>query len=122
MATLNRLKHNGIVERSFETDLNCIRSMLYQANFTEEKVTKLWKTTKLYLQNTRNMVSILANNNKLSPNTKFDTEDNIKIERMQPFGRIGLMTIREKMKRKLAKRNYKAIMIGIPKHHFRDRY
>ena len=37
----NTQQHNKIVERSFETDLNCIRSMLDQVNFTEEMATKL---------------------------------------------------------------------------------
>ena len=41
---------------------------------------------------------------------------------MQPFGRIGFVTIRSKMKRKLSKRSYKAIMVGISKHHYRNSY
>ena len=41
---------------------------------------------------------------------------------MQPFGRIGFVTIRSKMKRKISKRSYKAIMAGIPKRHSRNSY
>ena len=37
----NTPQHNGVMERSFETDLNYIRAMLYQANFTAEMATKL---------------------------------------------------------------------------------
>ena len=75
-------QHNGVVEQSFETDLICIRSMLYQANFTEEMVRKSWGIAVLYLQHKRNMTSTMTNNDKLSSNTKFDNEVNIEIERM----------------------------------------
>ena len=68
------------------------------------------------------MTSTMANSDKLSPNTKFNNKDNIEIERMQTFGRIGFVTITSKMKRKLSKRSYKAIMVGIPKHHLRNSY
>ena len=96
-------QHNGVVEISFKIELNCIRSMLYQENFTEEMESKLWGMVVLYLQHTRNMTSKMANSDKLSPNTKFDNEDNIEIERMQPFGRIRFVTIRSNMKRKYPK-------------------
>ena len=49
MTTPNTPQHNGVVERSFETDLNCIRAMLYQANFTAEMATELWGMALLYL-------------------------------------------------------------------------
>ena len=75
-------QHNVIERR----DLNCIKSMLYRANFTEEMASKLWGIAGLYLQHIRNMTSTMANSDKLSPNTKFDNENNIEIERMQPFG------------------------------------
>ena len=64
----------------------------------------------------------MANSDKMSPNTIFNNENNIEIERMQPFGRIGYVTVRNQMKRKLCKRSYKAIMVGILKHHSRDSY
>ena len=36
MTVPNTPLHNGIIERSFGIELNYTRSMLYQANFTEE--------------------------------------------------------------------------------------
>ena len=122
MTAPNTPQHNGVVERSFETDLNCVRAMLYQANFTTEMATKLWGMAVLYLQYTRNMSSTMANEDKMSPNSKFNNEDDLNITNMQPFGRIGFVTIRNKMKRKLSKRSFKAIMVGIPKHHSNDNY
>ena len=41
MTNPNTPQHNGVVEKSLETDLNCIRSMLYQINFMEDMATKL---------------------------------------------------------------------------------
>ena len=49
MTAPNTPQHNGVVERSFEKDLNCIRAMLYQANFAAEMATKLWGISLLYL-------------------------------------------------------------------------
>ena len=40
MTAPNTPQHNGVVERRFETDLNYISAMLYQANFIAEIVTK----------------------------------------------------------------------------------
>ena len=37
----NTPQHNNVVERSFETDLICVRAMLYQTNFATEMATKL---------------------------------------------------------------------------------
>ena len=123
MTAPNTTQHNGVVERSFETDLNCIRSIPYQATFTQEMASRLWEMAVLYLQHTSNMTSTMAvSSNKLSSNTKFNNEKNIEIERMQPFGRIRFVTIRSKMKRKLSKRSYKAIMVVIPKHHSTNSY
>ena len=118
MTAPNTPEHNGVVERSFETDLNCMRAILYQANFTAELATKLWGMALV----TRNMPSKMTNKDKLSPNTRFNNEDNLNIERLQPFGRIGFVTIRNKMKKKLDKRSYKAILVGIPKYHSIDNY
>ena len=61
MTAPNTPQHNGVVEQSFETDLNCIQAMLYQANFTTEMATKLWGMAVLYLQYTRNMSSSVTN-------------------------------------------------------------
>ena len=96
--------------------------MLYQANFTTEMATKLWGMAVLYLQYTRNMSSTMANEDKMSPNSKFNNEDDLNISNMQPFGRIGFVTIRNKTKKKLSKRSYKAILVGIPRHHSNNNY
>ena len=64
----------------------------------------------------------MANKNKLFPNTRFNNNDNMNIEILQPFGRIGFVTIRSRMKKKLDKRCSKAIMVGIPKYNSSDNY
>ena len=43
MTAPNAPQHNGVVERSLETDLKRVIAMLYQANFTTEMATKLWE-------------------------------------------------------------------------------
>ena len=99
MTAINTPQHNRVLERSFETDMNCITAMLYQANFTAEMATKLWGMALLYLQQTRNMLSTMENKDKLSPNIRFNNEDNLNIEELQPFGRIDFNTIRSRMKK-----------------------
>ena len=74
MTNPNTPQHNGVVERGFEIDLNCVRAMLYQANFTTEMTTKLWGMAVLYLQYTRNMSSTIANEDKISPNSNLTTK------------------------------------------------
>ena len=121
MTAPNKPQHNGVVERSFETELNYIRAMLYQSNFTVEMATKLLEMAIFYLQYTRSMSSTMANQ-EMSPNTKFNNKDDMNISNMQPFERIGFVTIRSQMKKKLAKRRFKAIMVGISRHHSYDNY
>ena len=60
MTAANAPQHNRVVERSLEIDLNRVRAMLYQVNFTAEMATKLWKMSVLYLQQKRNMSSTMA--------------------------------------------------------------
>ena len=118
----NTPQHNGVVERSFATDLNYIRAMLFQANFTPSMVSALWGMAVLYLERTKNMSSTSANRGNKSPNQMFDIDENLDTDFIQPFGRMGFVTIRTKLKKKLAKRSFKAFMVGKPKHHSRDAY
>ena len=41
MTAPNTPQYNGVVERGFEIHLNCVRAMLYQANFMTEMAIKL---------------------------------------------------------------------------------
>ena len=122
MTTPNTPQHNGVVERSFATELNYIRAMLFQANFTPAMISSLWGMAVLYLERTKNMSSTSANEKNSSPNFLFDKNDDLDTDFLQPFGRMGFVTIRTKIKRKLAKRSFKAFMVGKPKHHGRDSY
>ena len=73
--------------------------MLYQANFTTEMATKLCGMAILYLQYTRNMSSTMANQDKMSPNSKFNNQEDLNKSNIQPFGKIGFVTIRNKFKK-----------------------
>ena len=42
MTAPNKSYNNGVVCKIFETDLNCIHTMLNQANFAAEIAIKLW--------------------------------------------------------------------------------
>ena len=120
MTALNTPQHNGVVERSFETDLNCARAMLYQAKFMTEMTIKHWEMSVLYLQYTKNMSSTMANKDKMSLNSKLNNEDDLNISNIKQFGKIGFVTIQNKMKKKLSKRSFKAIMVL--KNHSNDNY
>ena len=45
------------------------------------------------------MSSTMANEDKMSPNSKFNNEDDLNISNMQPLGRIGFVTTQNKMKK-----------------------
>ena len=68
------------------------------------------------------MSSSSANEIGKSPNQLFDENDNLDTDFIQPFGRMGFVTIRTKIKKKRAKRRFKAFMVGKPKHHSKDAY
>ena len=68
------------------------------------------------------MSSTSANERDSSQNYLFDENDDLDTDFIQPFGRMGFVTIRTKIKRKLAKRSFKAFMVGKPKNHARDAY
>ena len=58
----------------------------------------------------------------MSPNWKCNNKDDLKISNMQSFGRIGFVTIRNRMKKNLSKTSFKAIMVGILRHHSNDNH
>ena len=96
--------------------------MLYQPNCTTEISTKLWGMSVLYLQYTRNMSSTMTNQDKKRPNSKVSNKDGLNMKYMQQFGRMGFVTIQNKMKQQLSKRSFKAVMVGVPKHHSNNNY
>ena len=122
MTTPNTPQLNGVVERSFATELNYIRAMFYQAKFTPAMISNLWGMAVLYLEKTRNMSSTSANEKDLSPNQLYDRNEDLDTDYIQPLGRMGFVTIRTKIRRKLARRSFKAFMVGKPKNNARDAY
>ena len=85
-------------------------------------ISALCGTAVLYLEMTKNMSSTAANEAGKSPNQMFEGNNDLDTDFLQPFGRMIFITIRTKMKRKLAKRSFKALMIGKPKYHAQDSY
>ena len=53
-------------------------------------------------------ISGINKNNGKSPIFLFEGSDDLNVEHMQPFGRMGFVTIRTKLKKKLANRSFKA--------------
>ena len=116
MTTPNTPQYNGFVERSFATELNLIRAMLFQSNFTPSMISALWDMAVLYLERTKNVSSTSANENgKVQISYLMRDTDFI-----QSFGRMGFVTIRTKIKKKLVKRE--RFMVEKPKHHSKDAY
>ena len=101
MTAPNSPQHNGVEERSFETYLNCKQAMLYQANFTIETATKLWGMALLYLQYTRNILSTMANQDKISPNSKFNNEDDLNISNILSIQKDRICDNKEPNKEKV---------------------
>ena len=115
-------QHNGVVERSFTTDLWRLKAMMRQAKFTQGAKNKLWPYGIKILERLHNMSMTTANRNNLSPDAMFgEINTNIAGHLIQ-FGRIGYVTDRTKIKGKMKPRSYKGIMVGYAENHSPDTY
>ena len=78
--------------------------------------------TLLYLQHSRNMSSIMANNDKLRSNTKFNKKVNINISRMQPCGRMGFVLVKINSRKSYPNEAKRQSWLLYQNHHPSERY
>ena len=115
-------QHNGVVERSFTTDLWRLHAMTKQAQLTKYAMNMLWPYAVKVLERIKNNSITSANENNKTPNDLFGTPDEKIIKYLVEFGRIGYVTIRTKIKSKLKPRSKRCVMVGYAENHSPDTY
>ena len=111
---------NGIVERRFPVLLEKAKAMLFAAGFTPGAKKILWAeavSTANYLYN----IIIPAKREK-SPYEYIHKRVSSRLRKLVEFGRIGYVAVRTKLKKKMAPKAYKAIMVGYASQHPSDIY
>ena len=115
-------QHNGVVERSFTTDLWRLHAMMKQAQLTKHAMNMLWPYAIKILERIKNMSITNAIENNKTPNDLFGTPDEKLPQYLIEFGRIGYVTIRTKIQGKLKPRSKRCIMVGYAENHAPDTY
>ena len=116
----NTPQFNGIVERRFAVLTEKAKAMMTAAKLTSGARKLLWAeavNTANYVYN----IMIPAKRDK-SPYLLMWGKESPRFRRLVEFGRIGYVAVRTKIKRKMAPKAFKAIMIGYSMEHSSDTY
>jgi hypothetical protein len=113
---------NGVVERSFVTCRDRAFATLLNARFSPNTQKFLWAEA---VHTTTQLGNVLiAKNEKESPFTKFfgDDKPHSFVKHLQPFGRIGMVSMRNKLKPKWKPKATKMLFTGYAEDHSGDTY
>ena len=115
-------QHNGVVERSFTTDLWRMKAMLRQACFKQATKHMFWPHAILVLEKIGNMTYTSANRGGKTPDQLFGCSSPDISRHLIEFGRVGYVTIRKKFQGKMKPRSHKCVMVGYADNHSADTY
>ena len=118
----NTPQHNGVVERGFTTDLWRLKAMMRQVGFTQGAKNMLWPYGVSVLEKIHNMSVTSANQEGKTPDELFGVNSPDIAYSLIEFGRIGYVTIRDKIRGKMKPRSHKCIMVGYADNHSSDTY
>jgi hypothetical protein len=105
-------QQNGVVEQQFATDLRRAQSMMKAADLTEG-LRNLLRNEAIMTATTLANISCNNMQSHQSPYQKFyNKEPLLKLEHLVPFGRLGYVTDRRKIKSKLAPKASKCFFVG----------
>ena len=111
---------NGVVERRIAVLQRRGHASMIAADFNEQGVTKLWAEAVKYANDLHN---ISLNTTKDVPPAEMLTgKKSKKLHMAMQFGRVGYVTIRQKIKAKWMERSFKAIHVGFADNHSDDTY
>ena len=118
----NTPQHNGVVERSFTTDLWRLKAMMRQARFKKSYMNWLWPYGIKILEKLENMSMSTVNPGNNSPDSLFGEESPRIASHLIQFGRIGFVAYRAKIRGKMKPRSMRCIMVGYASNHAADTY
>jgi hypothetical protein len=113
-------QRNGKVERKFQTLYGRIRAMLNGANLEGELRDKIWAECVMNVTYLSNIISIKSNLQspfELLYGEKPTLHNNLKI-----FGKVGVVTTKDKIQSKLSNRGTTSMFVGYTEHHSRYVY
>ncbi|WP_317202153.1 Ty1/Copia family ribonuclease HI, partial [Janthinobacterium sp.] len=111
---------NGIVERAFVTIRDMAHAMMIDAKLSDETRSLLWAEAVNYATDIANLV-VLSTGDKTPQEMFFGKKTNI-YNKLHPFCRIGYVTKRQKIKKKLTDKSVKCLYLGHSKQHASDVY
>ena len=116
----NTPQFNGIVERRFAVLTEKAKAMLTAAKFTPGARKLLWAEA----VNTSNFIYniMIPSKREESPYFMLWGKPSPRLRKLVEFGRIGYVAVRTKIKRKMAPKAFKAIMVGYSMQHSSDTY
>ena len=115
-------QQNGVVERAFATDTRRLHAMMIQSRLNKAICNKLWPMGIKMLERITNMSPNSQNPGRKTPNEYFPDEEEKLYKHLKEFGRIGFVTIRDKIKGKMKSRSKRCVMVGYAENHTDDTY
>jgi hypothetical protein len=116
----NTPQQNGVPERRFVTDRDRGLAMMFAAKMSVETQQKLWAEAVSASSNIGNM-GVTSKNDK-SCDELFTNEKPKNVGSLIQFGRIGYMTLRTKIKKKMVDKTIKCINLGPAEKYSADCY
>ena len=111
---------NGVVERRIAVLQRRGHASMVAADFNEEGVKKLWAESVKYANDLHNIT--LNTKNDVPPAEMLTGKKSKKLHMAMQFGRVGYVTIRQKIKAKWMERSFKAVHVGFAENHADDTY
>ena len=118
----NTPQQNGVVERSFATDLRRVYASMIQAGLTKSYINKLWPQAVRAQQRVSNITPNKNNKENACPDKLYYGKEPTLYPYLQQFGRVGFVTIRKKLQKKLVKKSMRCVMVGYAENHANDTY
>ena len=114
-------QQNGVVERRIAVIQQKALAAMCAANLNQETQDLLWGEAVMYANKT---VNIMPNTRKPHsyPMREFTGQETQLVPYLQPFGRIGVVTIRKKLHGKWKEKGIKMIMVGYSGNRSADSY
>ena len=116
----NTPQHNGVAERRLTLVMQRANAMMSNANFNDDAKQLLWAEACNHANDVTNVIA--QTNLTTSPHEMFTKSKSKVYGTMQPFGRMGYVTIRTKIKNKWSEKSQKCVFVGMAKNHAADTY
>ena len=113
-------QQNGVVERSFTTDLARANAMMLGCGFTDEAQELLWP----YACKTAEKMGNLVYHKTVTgiPDELFYKKASKLYRHLHPFGQMGYVALKSKIKGKFTEKSVKCICVGYSDNHSGDTY